>query len=168
MADETPERVGRPSLYRPEYAEQAEKRCEAGATDLELADFFEVSVRTIHNWKAEHPEFLHALRVGKAAADDRIERSLFNRAAGYSFDSEKVFQFQGEVVRAAIREHVPPDTAAAIFWLKNRRRDAWRDKQDHEHSGPDGGAIQIERIERTIVHPENTNSGSVRAAAETG
>ncbi|WP_144511579.1 transposase [Bacillus sp. FJAT-22090] len=30
---------------------------------------------------------------------------------------------------------VAPDTTAQIFWLKNRRPDKWRDKQDVEHSG---------------------------------
>ena len=55
---------------------------------------------------------------------------MFHKAVGYSFDSEKVFQFQGEVVRAKTREHVPPDTTAMIFWLKNRRPHDWREKMD--------------------------------------
>ena len=41
-----------------------------------LAAFFEVSTRTIHRWKHEHPEFCHALKVGKEDADARVERSL--------------------------------------------------------------------------------------------
>ena len=32
-------------------------------------------------------------------------------------------------------KHIPPDTTAQIFWLKNRRPDRWRDKQQIEHSG---------------------------------
>jgi hypothetical protein len=31
------------------------------------------------------------------------------------------------------RQHVPPDVVACIFWLKNRRPDLWRDRQDHRH-----------------------------------
>ena len=27
-------------------------------------------------------------------------------------------------------EHVPPDTTAMIFWLKNRRPEQWRDKRE--------------------------------------
>lgn len=41
-------------------------------------------------------------------------------------------------------KYYPPDTTAAIFWLKNRQKDKWRDKVDHELTGKDGGAIQIE------------------------
>ena len=41
-------------------------------------------------------------------------------------------------------KHYPPDTTAAIFWLKNRQKSKWRDKQDHEISGPDGKPIETE------------------------
>ena len=123
-------KVGRPTSYKPEYAKQAEKLCILGATDDDLADFFGVSDRTITRWQIKHQEFCRSLKVGKAESDDRVERSLFHKAVGYSFDSEKVFQFQGEVVRAKTREHVPPDTTAMIFWLKNRRPHDWREKMD--------------------------------------
>ncbi|WP_174531852.1 helix-turn-helix domain-containing protein [Sphingopyxis terrae] len=127
--------VGRPSDYDPKFADQARKLCELGATDIELADFFEVNVSTIYRWRNQHSEFCEAAKVGKAACDDRVERSLYQRAVGYTFESEKVFQFQGQIVRADTREHVPPDASAALNWLKNRRSDDWRDKREVEHSG---------------------------------
>jgi hypothetical protein len=65
---------GRPSKFKADYAQQAEKLCDLGATDEDLADFFDVSIRTIANWKSEHPEFLQALKGGKSQADDRVER----------------------------------------------------------------------------------------------
>lgn len=127
---------GRPSSFKPEYVEQAQKLCALGATDEEMAGFFEVAVSTFYLWKNQHPEFSEALKSAKAAADDRVERSLYNRAVGYTFDSEKVFQFQGQIVRAPVKEHVPPDTTAAIFWLKNRRAKEWRDVRQHEVGQP--------------------------------
>lgn len=126
---------GRPSEYKPEYAEQAAKLCALGATDIELADFFEVDTRTIYRWKNVHDDFCQAVIVGKENSDARVERSLYNRAVGYTFESEKVFQFQGEVIRAPTTEHVPPDPGAAKLWLTNRKPADWRDKQEHEHSG---------------------------------
>jgi hypothetical protein len=47
--------------------------------------------------------------LGKEASDDRVERSLYQLAIGWN----------GQ----------PPNTTAAIFWLKNRRPDRWRDAQ---------------------------------------
>lgn len=123
-------RRGRPSIYRPEFAEQARKLCELGATDFELADFFKVNTLTVYRWRNAHEEFCKAVEIGKEAADSRVERALYNRAVGYSFESEKVFQFEGAIVRTDTVEHVAPDPNAAMKWLKNRKPKVWRDKQD--------------------------------------
>ena len=122
---------GRPSKYKPEYAEQSGKLCELGATDREIASFFKVTERTLNRWKAEFPDFCQSLKAGKLQADARVERSLFNRAVGYSFDSEKIFNDKEHgITRTDCVEHMPPDVTACIFWLKNRKPDEWRDKTD--------------------------------------
>jgi hypothetical protein len=121
--------AGRPTAYKPEFIEQAEKLCSLGATDIELADFFGVSVRTLGDWKIVHPEFLQAIRSSKEAADNRVERSLYQKALGYQQDAVKIFMPANaeKPVYAPYREHVAPDTTACIFWLKNRRSQEWRD-----------------------------------------
>jgi hypothetical protein len=123
---------GRPTDFKKEFVEQARKLCELAATDFELADFFGVDTATIYRWKNSHADFCEAVKVGKEKADDRVERSLFQRAVGYTFESEKVFQYQGEIIRAKTVEHVPPEPGAAFNWLKNRRREVWRDRQELE------------------------------------
>lgn len=133
--DEPEVERGRPPKYKPAFAEQAAKLCNLGATNEDLADFFAVSIRTIIRWTTEHEEFCHAVKEAKEIADQRVERSLYQRAVGYTFDSEKVFNGKDGIVRTGTREHVPPDVTAQIFWLKNRQRDRWRDKQDVEHTG---------------------------------
>lgn len=122
--------IGRPSKYKPSFCEKARQLCERGATDAEVADSLGINAATLYRWKGEHSEFCEALKAGKAVADDRVEMSLYHKAIGYTFDSEKVFQFQGVIVRTDTKEHVPPDTTAAIFWLKNRRPDQWREKSE--------------------------------------
>lgn len=102
--------------------------CAQGATDEEVAESIGVSVRTIYNWKAKYPQFLQALQLGKDACDDRVERSLYNRAVGYTFDSLKIMQYEGSPVIVPFKEHVPPDVGAAKLWLTNRRADQWREK----------------------------------------
>jgi hypothetical protein len=141
---------GRPTGYRPEYCQVAEELCRNGATDEELADYFEVSARTIYRWKAEFPDFCQALKTGKEVADERVERSLYHRAVGYSHEAVKIFMPAGakEPVYASYTEHVPPDTTAAIFWLKNRRGEAWRDKSEvhHRHTKEAMTDDELERI----------------------
>lgn len=133
--------AGRPSKFTDQFVSQARKLCELGATDEDLADFFEVSIRTIANWKSEHAEFLQALKAGKEHADARVERSLYQRAVGYTYDAVHFSSYQGDVTETEYREHVPPDVTAQIFWLKNRRPDLWRDKQIQEVTGADGGPL---------------------------
>src|SRR5690348_14981726 len=110
--------AGRPSSYDPDYARQAAKLAELGATDQEVADFFEVDVRTIYRWKHDHDEFCQALKTGKTVADDRVERSLYQRAIGYEQEEVKIFMPANaeKPVYAPFRAKVAPDTTAAIFW----------------------------------------------------
>ena len=135
---------GRPTKYKPEYCEQVYKLCLLGATDSEIADFFEVDERTINNWKISYPEFFQSIKNGKEKADADVANSLYNRAKGYEQKTVKVFQYQGDPVIVPVVEHVAPDTGAAIFWLKNRHPKRWRDRV--EHTGADGGPIAIADI----------------------
>lgn len=125
--------MARPPKYSPEYAKQAEKLCYLGATDVEVADFFGINTRTLYRWQLQYPALCHALQAGKEHANERVVRSLYHRATGYTFETEKIFQFQGKVVRAKTVEHCPPDTSSMIFWLKNRQPDKWRDRLDTVH-----------------------------------
>jgi hypothetical protein len=121
-------RGGRPSSYKPEYAKMAFYLCKLGATDADLAEAFGVSVVTIDNWKIKFFEFLGSLKGGKEEANIRVERALFARATGYSYDAVKIFHTKdGKIIKVPYTEHVPPDVTACIFWLKNRRSDRWRD-----------------------------------------
>lgn len=129
MANRKP---GRPTAFKDGFVEQARKLCQMGATDIELADFFEVDVRTIYRWRNTNEEFCQAVCAGKDSADERVQRAFYQRAVGYTFESEKIFQHQGEIIRAPSREHVPPDPGAAFNWLKNRRGDDWREKSEQK------------------------------------
>jgi len=132
---------GRPAKYQASFASEAAAKCALGATNAELADFFGVAISTVKLWAVQHEEFSAALKVGKEYADQQVERSLYQRAVGYTFDSEKVMAVKGEVVRVPTREHIAPDVTAQIFWLKNRQPERWRDR--HELTGKDGGPIDV-------------------------
>jgi len=154
---------GRPTAYKPEYNEQGLKLCELGATDAEIASFFDVSVRTIHRWKLDHPEFCHSLNIGKQAADARVERSLYQKATGYDYVEEQAFkvkvaQYEEEVRVVEVARHMPADTTSAIFWLKNRRRDEWRDKIDHEMTGKDGKDLIPDTVNLNLIKPDGPKS----------
>lgn len=138
---------GRPSNYKAEYAEQAYKVCLLGATDKDLASFFNVSEQTINSWKEKHVEFLESLKRGKTEADAVIASKLFHRAKGYDHPDIITASCQGVITDIkTVTKYYPPDTTAAIFWLKNRQPSKWRDKADIEHTGKDGGPIEVKEI----------------------
>lgn len=157
-------KAGRRSTFKPEYIEQAEKLCRLGATDREVAEFIGVSERTLYRWQAEHEAFRQALKVGKESADERVERSLYRRATGYSFDAVKIFQYQGKEVVVPYTEHVAPDTTACIFWLKNRKPDQWRDvtKGDSDSLAAMFAAAVRTANGLTVEAPAETGSSSPR------
>lgn len=150
--------MSRPSSYKDAYAEGAKKLARLGATDAEVADFYGVDVRTIHRWKNTYEAFCHALKVGKEEADARVERALYHRAVGYEQEEVKIFMPAGAVepVYAKFTAKITPDTTAAIFWLKNRRPDLWRDRQQVEHEGQ-VSIVPVE-IKHTIIRPGDAKS----------
>jgi len=125
--------MARPSKYKAEFAEQARKLCKLGATDQEMADFFEVALSTLNLWKIQHPEFSESLKLGKEVADERVASALYQRAMGYSHPDTDIRVVDGAIVETPLIKHYAPDTTAAIFWLKNRRPDEWRDRQEVAH-----------------------------------
>lgn len=140
---------GRPSKYQAEFAVQATKLCVLGATDFDLANFFNVSPPTIWAWTCRYPEFHEAVKNGKDAFDARIVRSLAQRATGYDFDTIEYKVVDKELVPVNVKKHMPGDVVAQIFWLKNRKPGEWRDKQHVDHDV--SGRIDLElTAERTI------------------
>ena len=118
--------MARPTSYKPEYAKQAEVACRLGATDRDLAELFQVSTVTLNTWKVQFPEFLNSLKQDKAIADARVERSLFQRAVGYSHEEDDIRVIENQIVVTPTIKHYPPDTTACIFWLKNRMPEQYR------------------------------------------
>lgn len=134
---------GKPPKYRAQFVKQAKALTKLGATDWDLAQFFEVDISTIDRWKIEHAKFQGAIKLGKAPADRRVEQSLFRRATGYSYPAVKIFMHEGHEVKVEYTEHVPPDPTSMIFWLKNRRKDRWRDFKATEITTPPGRAFAV-------------------------
>jgi len=138
--------IGRPSSYKPEYAEQAAKLCALGATDVEIADFFGIHVTTFYRWRNEFPDFCQSIKNAKDECDIRVERRLYERALGYTHPAVKIMNTENGIEKIEYREHYPPEVAACIFWLKNRQPGKWRDRV--EHTGADGGPMLVSWLDQ--------------------
>lgn len=151
MSDSKKSLGGRPERYRKEFAELAYNYCLLGATDKQLAEFFEVTDRTINRWKKSHPEFCQSLKSGKVIADAQVAQSLYKRATGYEQDEDKIFQYEGLPVIVPTKKHYSPDPASMIFWLKNRQPELWR-------ANPVENGVQDREIQRIEIEVVGANS----------
>ena len=106
-----------------------------GLTDEQIATNAGIATATLYEWKKWYPEVSEALKRGKEVVDIQVENALLKRALGYTYtETKKESTAEGVRITTTIKE-VVPDTTAQIFWLKNRRPDRWRDKQDIHVSG---------------------------------
>jgi len=153
-------KAGRPREFKEEYIRQARIAFSEGFTDVKFCELIDISRDSLVRWRREYPEFGKAVQEGKDEFDTGdIEKSLKKRAKGYNYtevtrravkeenpqidpktEKEKIKY----VITKKVSKHIPSETTAGIFWLKNRRRDRWKDIKAVEASGPDGGPIPID------------------------
>ncbi len=100
-----------------------------GLTDEQIAKNIGISRETLNQWKNKYADISDTLKRGKEVVDYEVENALLKRALGYTVKEEKLTK-DGEVVE--LEREVPGDVTAQIFWLKNRKPDAWRDKRENE------------------------------------
>ncbi len=104
-----------------------------GLTDEQIAHNMGIAYSTLKNWKDKHMAILAALKKGKEVVDLQVENALLKRALGYEYEEVKEKYELGDLTeRTVTKKQVIPDTTAQIFWLKNRKPEKWRDKQEVE------------------------------------
>ena len=125
--------MGRKSCFNEAIRATIIRLAEEGKTDEEIAEMIGVSRTTLTNWKGKYQDFSLAVREAKHMADELVEAALFSRATGYTHDEENVIVTkQGDVVPVTKKKHYPPDTQAAMFWLRNRKPADWREKNESD------------------------------------
>lgn len=98
-----------------------------GLTDEDIAANMGIVKSTLYEWKKKYPNLSNALKINKDVADRRVENALYEKA-------------------------LAGDTTAMIFWLKNRKPDAWRDKRELEHSGNIGISTALEDARKRALN----------------
>lgn len=115
----------------------------SGLVDTQIAKNIGIAVQTYYEWTRRFPSFAEAIKKGKAPVDIEVENALLKSALGGTVIVKKPVKIRTKRMLAGkgtIEEehiefideevYVPPNTTAQIFWLKNRKPDKWRDKQE--------------------------------------
>jgi len=132
-------------MAKPKYDDNfpllAEDYARQGMIDKEIAKKLGISEKTYYEYQKRHPQFLQAIKRGKQPVDVEVENALLKRARGFDYEeihteyrlkageTEVKDKARPSVVKR-IKKTIVPDVTACIFWLKNRRKDRWRDMRD--------------------------------------
>lgn len=87
-----------------------------GLTDEQIAHNMGISTKTLYDWKNKYGKICESLKRGKEIVDFQVENALLQAA-------------------------LDGNTTAQIFWLKNRKKDKWRDKPEPDKNVEAMGAM---------------------------
>jgi hypothetical protein len=110
---------------------QIEGWAKDGLIDEQIAKNMGIAYSTFKDWKKRFPDLSAVLKRSKEVVDREVENALFESAKGFIYEEETVTN-TGEVV--TVKKYSKPNVTAQIFWLKNRKRNEWRDKQEIEQT----------------------------------
>lgn len=125
--------MGRPTKINEDIKKVLLRCARLGYTDEEMAQIVGVTFQTLNNWKVRHSDYFESLKAAKKLADMEVEQTLHDKAMGNCSITEvhDGVDATGNVINKTVTKQIAPSDTAAIFWLKNRQRDKWRDKIDH-------------------------------------
>lgn len=129
-------RPGQPTKYRKEYCQQAIDFMSEGYSAKAFAGSLRVSLSTLNNWMNANPEFLAAIKTGQTAAAVWWEQTL------------------KQVAKTGIGS-----APAAIFGVKNRSQEEWRDKHEVDHTSA-GEPLKGITITRAVIDPASIDPES--------
>ena len=119
-----------------------------GLTYEQIAHNMGIGLTTLKEWRQKQPTIQSALKKGKEVVDIEVENALLKRALGYTITIvEQKLDKEGCVHTLEKDVHVPGDTTAQIFWLKNRKKQQWRDKVEYENTGENKNGVMDELVE---------------------
>lgn len=101
------------------------------------------ALRTVFVWLAKHPEFVQQYALAREEQADTLADEIVEIADGSKFADDSAVMTARDRLRVDARKWVAAKLKPKVYG----------DKQQHEHSGPDGGAIPV-TIQVVGVEPD--------------
>lgn len=88
-----------------------------GLTNEQIANNIGINTKTLYDWKNKESKICNALKRNREIADYEVENALYQNA-------------------------INGNVTAQIFWLKNRKKNQWREKVDIENTNTKNGVME--------------------------
>ena len=95
-----------------------------GLTNEQIANNIGINVKTLYDWKNKESNIRNALKEGREVVDFLVENALLKSA------------LEGNVT-------------AQIFWLKNRKKEQWREKQEYSNDN------ELQKLDKLLEEQKN-------------
>lgn len=132
-----------------------------GLIDKDIAEKMNIAYSTFRVWRDKYPTLSAALKKNKEIVDFEVENSLLKRCFGYNVpvkknlkvkrteykDGFKIKEYE-EIIEVFDEVHIPADTTAQIFWLKNRQVQKWRDKPEENTNSEEDKVVIVNDLPR--------------------
>lgn len=154
--------MGRPKKWNeidmPSRLDSVTGWAKQGSTDEEIAKMLGVSLAVFYNWKNDYPEFKEAIKKGKEVSNGELLNSAFIQSTGFTAKEQQAIKVRdykridGKLMQIErvevieVEKYYPPNPTMSIFMLKNRLPEQYKDKREHEHTGKDGGPIELQGL----------------------
>ena len=90
-------------------------------------------------------EFARISTRTKDIVDREVENALYKRALGYEYEEvTEEYEMGFLVKKKVVTKRQPPDVAAQIFWLKNKRPNDWKDKREVDNT------VALEKLDEVL------------------
>lgn len=144
------EKTGRKPLWleldMPNRLDAIRGWAQQGSLDAEIWTALGISEPTFYKWKREYPEFTQAIRKGKYDSNGEILNSAFKQSTGYYVSVTEPMKLRDEMGAEHVElvtydKFIPANSTMAIFMMKNRLPEQYKDRQEIKHEGTMGVTI---------------------------
>lgn len=107
----------------------AEKYAREGCIDKTIAQKLGISKDTFYEYQKKYSDFSDSIKRGKKPVDFEVEKTLLKRALGYEYEETEI---EADALTNVVTKtkkkikQMPPNVAAALRWLYNRKPEKWR------------------------------------------